>query len=316
MPRLASHSCVLGLAALLLGLCACAPTYSAFEIDRRLSKTLGAAQFHVGVREVAEAGQLALAIQRIDPDYPGLAEVKAQLGTEVEDLFATRPIGSNRARRYALDRPLAARIALYLPDRILDLFDIATFDAHAGPGAFADFHVTRAIQASAGGRVVGGIGLLPQRTLPGFQFQADFGAQVFGVGDQRFVGFLSGPSGLFSGAANLRGPHSPSDRFYQDFRDYWAIGGSATLAFAGAGAELHLVQMADFLLGFAGIDICNDDRSHTRGLNLLTSERDLLQELARIESTPDLMRDYARNREELHAPVRQQRQPSGASSPQ
>jgi hypothetical protein len=316
MPLPTPHWCVRGLAAaLLLALCACAPTYSAFEIDRRLSKTLGAAQFHIGVREVVEAGQLALAIERIDADYPGLAEVKSQLGIQVEDLFATRSIGSNRARRYTVERSLGARVALYLPDRILDFFDIVTFDVHAGPGAFADFHVTRAVQASAGGRVVGGIGLLPQRTLPGFQLQADVGAQVFGVGDQRFVGFLSGPSGLFSGAANLRGPHSPNDRFYQDFRDYWAIGGSATLAFAGAGAELHLVQAADFLLGFAGIDVCNDDRARTRGLNLLTSERDLLQELARIESTPELMREYERNREELHAPVRQG-QPSGASSPQ
>ena len=306
---------MLGLASVLIGLCACAPTYSAFEIDRRLSKTLGAAQFHVGVRELAEAGQLALAIERIDPEYPGLAEVKGQLGDQVEDLFATRPIGSNRARRYPLERSIPARVALYLPDRILDLLDVVSFDFHGGPGAFADFHVTRAVQASAGARVVGGIGLLPQRTLPGFQFQADLGAQVFGIGDQRFVGFLSGPSGLFSGAANLRGPHSPSDRFYQDFRDYWAIGASGTLGFAGAGAELHLVQAVDFLLGFGGVDICNDDRSHTRGLNLLTSERDLLQELARIESTPDLMREYDRNRVELHAPMRES-QPSGAASPQ
>src|SRR5262245_51003349 len=110
----------LPLALAALGLCACAPKYTAFEIDRRLSKTLGAAQFHVGVREVAEAGQLALAIERIDPEYPGLAEVKNKLGTEIEDLFVTRPIGSNRARRYALARPLGARIARYLPDRILD----------------------------------------------------------------------------------------------------------------------------------------------------------------------------------------------------
>jgi hypothetical protein len=190
-----------------------------------------------------------------------------------------------------------------------------TFDVHSGLGAFGDFHVTRAIQASAGARVVGGIGLLPQREVPGFQFQADVGAQVFGVGDQRFVGFLSGPSGVFSGAANLRGPHSPDDRFYQDFRDYWAIGASGTVGFAGGGADLHLVQAADFVLGFAGIDLCNDDRAHTRGLNLLTSERELLQELARIESTPELMREYERNREELHAPVRGA-QPSGGSSPQ
>jgi hypothetical protein len=304
---------VLGLLAA-LALCACAQSYNAFDIDRQLSKTLGAAQFHVGVRELAEAEQLALAIERIDAGYPGLGEVKQQLGHDVQDLFATRPIGSNFARRYPLERPIAARIALYLPDRILDLLDIATFDVHFGPGAFADVHATRAVQAALGARVVGGIGFLPQRTVPGFQFQADFGGQVFGVGDQRFVGFLSGPSGLFSGSANLRTPHSPSDRIYQDYRDYWSVGGSATAGVIGAGADLHLVQAADFVLGLAGIDICNDDRAHTRGLNLLTSELELLQDLARIESDADAMREYQLNREELHAPMRQGQTPGAPSS--
>ena len=56
----------------------------------------------------------------------------------------------------------------------------------------------------------------------------------------------------------------------------------------------------DFLLGFLTIDICNDDSAHTRGLKLLTSERDLLQELVRIQSSPALMQEYDLNREEMH----------------
>jgi hypothetical protein len=303
MGSLAARASLACLAIGMLAICACAPSYNAFEIDRRLSKTLGAAQFHVGLRELAEAGQLALAIERIDPQYPGLTEVKAKLDAGVEDLFATRPIGSNRARRYKIERPLAARIVRYLPDRVLDLLDIVSADVHSGLGAFVDVHATRAVQASAGARVAGGVGLLPHRAIPGFELLADAGVQVFGIGNQSFVGFVSGPSGIFTGSASLSGVNAPSDRFYQDFRDYWAIGFSGTVGLAGGGAELHPVQAVDFLLGFAGVDLCNDDTARTRGLRLLTSERDLLQELARIESSPELMLEYQSNREELHAPV-------------
>ena len=284
-----------------LGLCACTPTYTAFQIDRQLSKTLGAAQFHLGLRELPEAAQLARAIENIDPEYPGLAEVQAGLEGESQDLFASTPLGSNRARRKQIERSLAGRVVRYLPDRLSDLLDIVSIDAHSGAGAFADIHATRAAQIAGGARVVGGLGSYAPGNNLGFQLQADAGLFFMGLGQQRFTGFSAGPGGVFSGTATLRGVQRPGDRFYQDFRDYWSIGASGTAGFFGGGVELHPVQLLDFLLGLVAIDISNDDSSHTAPLRLLISEQDLLQELARIQSSDELVELYRRNRDKLQS---------------
>jgi len=290
------------IALICLGLCACAPKYSAFQIDRQLSKTLGAAQFHLGLREYAEAAQLARAIEDIDPEYPGLKEVYDVLGRESQYLFEATPLGSNRARRKPIERSLGQRIVRYLPDRFSDLFDVVSVDVHSGLGGFGDVHLTRAIQVVGGARVVGGLGSYSMGNVIGFQLQADAGAAVMGLGRHSFVGFIAGPGGVYSGSGALSGVQRPMDRFYQDYRDYWAIGGSATAGLFGAGAEIHPVQLVDFLLGWASIDLGNDDSARTAPLRLLTSERDLLQELARIRSSEDLIENYRRNRENLQSP--------------
>jgi len=289
------------LASVCLVLAACAPNYDAFQIDRQLSKTLGAAQFHLGLREYAEAAQLARAIEEIDPEYPGLAEVQAGLRSETDYLFRTTLIGSNRARRKPVERSFGQRALRYLPDRLLDLFDVVSVDAHSGFGAFGDVHLTRAAHGVLGARVAGGLGSYPQRNGVGFQLQADAGASFMGIGRHSFTGFVAGPGGVYTGLGELKGVHRPTDRFYQDFRDYWAIGGSATVGIFGGGAEIHPVQALDFLLGFAMIDIGNDDSSHTVPLRMLTSERDLLQDLARIRSSEELLARYRSNRDKLQS---------------
>jgi len=283
-------------------LAGCAPNYTAFQIDQRLSKTLGAAQFHLGLREYAEAAQLARAIENIDPEYPGLIEVNEGLKNRSEDLFAASLLGSNRARRKPIERSMGGRIARYLPDRLSDLFDIFTLDAHSGLGGFADVHATRAVQLVGGARVVGGLGSYSQRNAVGFQLQADAGAAAMGIGRHRFVGFIAGPGGVYTGTGDLSGVQQPMDRFYQDFRDYWGIGASATFGFVGASAELHPVQVVDFVLGWFGWDLTNDDSAYSAPLRLLTSERDLLQELARIRSSDSLTELYLRNRGKLQSP--------------
>ncbi len=283
-------------------LAACTPNYSAFQIDQQLSKTLGAAQFHLGLREYEEADQLARAIESIDPKYPGLDEVNQGLRNRSRDLFAASLLGSNRARRKQVERDISSRILRYIPDRISDLFDIVTLDAHSGIGGFGDVHLTRAIQFVGGARVVGGLGSYSKRNTIGFQLQADAGAAAMGIGRYRFVGFVAGPGGVYTGTGNTSGVQRPMDRFYQDYRDYWGIGVSATAGFVGAGVELHPVQVVDFLLGLVAIDVANDDSSHSAPLRLLTSERDLLQELARIRSSDELLERYLRNRDKLQSP--------------
>jgi len=52
----------------------------------------------------------------------------------------------------------------------------------------------------------------------------------------------------------------------------------------------------DFLLGFGGVDLANDDSATTAPLRLLNSERELLQDLARIQGSDEQLAAY-RNRD-------------------
>ena len=129
----------------------------------------------------------------------------------------------NRKLRPSVRRPLWARLLLFLPDRVLDLLDVVTFDVHFGLGAFADVHATRAIQASAGARTTGGLGLHDHRSL-GMKSQAEAGVSAILLGAQSYSGGLVGTSGALGAAGSSVGLHEPTDPLYQSFRDYWGVG--------------------------------------------------------------------------------------------
>ena len=288
---------LVGAIALALLCAACAPrVYPAFEVERRLSRTLGAARYHMGLREIPEAAQLIRALERIDPAYPGIDELRAALPTDARDEFASTLIGVNRSRRVYVDRGLFDRLIWYLPDRLLDLLDVVSVEVHSGAGGYVDLHLTRGAQLSGGARVVGGLGILPQRAIPGFGLQANAGLSAFGVPAERFYGVVAGPGGVFTGAVTLRGGQSPTARIYQDYRDFWSIGASATVGFFGGSADIRPVQLVDLFLGFVGLDIGNDDAARTRPLRLLISEVELLEELGQITASNESLAEYRASR--------------------
>jgi hypothetical protein len=47
----------------------------------------------------------------------------------------------------------------------------------------------------------------------------------------------------------------------------------------GFEADLHPIQLVDFLTGFVGIDLLHDDFAHTRGLSLGPADPTLLAEI-------------------------------------
>ena len=94
---------------------------------------------------------------------------------------------------------------------------------------------------------------------------------------------LGFPDGATSGSDDRIGVQGPMDPIYQDYRDFYSVGVGVTLMVLGARAEVHLVQIWDFLGGFVGFDIAHDDYATTRGLALTPRERGLLGALNRIE---------------------------------
>jgi len=129
-------------------------------------------------------------------------------------------------------RGLLTTVVLYVPNRVLDLFDVARAGVDVGPGIGVDLQVTKLVQARALSTLALGIGLQTLRHMP------------FRAGPEAAVGL--GPLG---GDAELGGWYrSPGDI---------RVGLHALLV--GAHVAVEPVEILDFVLGFVLIDIKDDD---------------------------------------------------------
>ena len=286
---------LLATCSLLLG--ACAHGRPPDRIEDLLSQAFQAAENHHEFDLDAEAAALLGAIAQVDPDFPGVQELSEDLDPDARAGMQRSLLGMNRKLRPSVQRPLWARLLLFLPDRVLDLLDVVTFDVHFGLGAFADVHATRAIQASAGARTTGGLGLHDHRSL-GMKSQAEAGVSAILLGAQSYSGGLVGTSGALGAAGSSVGLHEPTDPLYQSFRDYWGVGASVTAAILGAEIEFHPIQLADFLAGWFWIDFLRDDFAHTRALKLDYVEQRMVVELWQLQDSQELLQAYAAAKEQ------------------
>jgi hypothetical protein len=123
-------------------------------------------------------------------------------------------------------------VLMYIPNRVIDIFDVARFGVDVGPGIGIDGEATDALQARAIAQTSVGAGFQSFRHMP------------IQTGTQSALGV-----GPVSSDMQLGGWHrSPTD-----FR----LGAHAVLV--GAHAAIDPVEIADFVLGFLFIDIRDDD---------------------------------------------------------
>lgn len=280
---------------LVAALTACAPLRPPQEVSERLSRALQSADRYAAEGKKPEAFQLVSAVSAIDPEHEGLARFGDALTGE-QQLFDRPFLGSNKSLRPVTQRSTAAKILLYFPDRVLDLMDVVSVSAHVGPGAFIDVHATRAVQTAAGLRSVAGVGLHEGRSI-GLQTKAEAGLTVLAVGGLATSGATVGTSGVQSGSDGIFGLHSPKDKLYQEFRDYWALGASATVGLVGFDFDVHPVQLVDFLAGWLTIDFLHDDFAKTRGLKMANHDKAILTELADMRRSKKTMKAYTASKE-------------------
>ena len=259
-------------------LAGCASPTPPHEVDRLARAALTAAEGHLDEGNPGEAAELIDAVLAADPDHPLAVALREPLDVPERSTL----LGMNRARRAPVDRNLFSKVLLYLPDRVLDLCDIVSFDVHLGFGFWADVHATRALQAAAGTRSITGIGWHERRSL-GSRTQAESGLTVLALGAHASAGTLFGTSGVYGYRASIGGLHEPGDKPYLEIRDYWALGAAVTLAFVGLDFDFHPVQLADFAAGLFTVDFLNDDFARTRSLNLPRYERELIRDLLEAE---------------------------------
>jgi len=129
-------------------------------------------------------------------------------------------------------RGIIAGTLLYLPNRVVDLFDIAKFGVDVGPGIGIDVQATKFLQARAMWNLSVGVGFQGLRHLP---FQVGTVAAL-GVGPIGGVGSVGGWRRSDSGFR--LGLHVLID---------------------GAHAAVNPYEALDFVLGFLTIDIADDD---------------------------------------------------------
>lgn len=280
--RHAPRSVLASVAGLLLLAGACATPVPPHEVERLADATLEAAEGHLRDGNPAEAGYLTEAVLRADPGNPRAESLLARI--EAGGPILREPLlGSNQPLRAPTRRSPAVRALLYLPDRLLDLADVASLDLHLGFGLYANVHATRALQAALGVRGVTGVGWHERRSL-GLREQEDTGLVLVAFGAESTSGRTSGTSGIFSWAETLAGLQDPRDVLYQEVRDYWALGGAATVLVLGLDFDLHPLQVADFAAGWVGVDFLRDDFASTRALSLTRHEKELLRDLQEAAS--------------------------------
>ena len=152
------------------------------------------------------------------------------------------------------------RLALYLPNRVLDLMDVFTLNIGGGPTLHAELYATRACE------VGGGVGYTFQvikdhNRQYGYAALNGYGTYLpFATREdiERRPGSYFVPEEWI----NHEGVPDPSEPIYAPrtgIRDFWEIGASIGAVLVDATVSVHPVEILDAVLGFFFIDISGDD---------------------------------------------------------
>ncbi|MFT7464963.1 MAG: hypothetical protein ACI9EF_003323 [Pseudohongiellaceae bacterium] len=280
------------IALLSCGLPACTTTRSPRQVATVVRQQKRAMDAHFAVGEALPGLRIARGIDQFDPDLADFAGRLAAAPAEIRQQFGHDQLGVNVALRRPEQSGVLARVAWWLPDRLLDLFDVLSFDVRLGYGLAGDLHLTQGAALAAGAAGGIGVGWHEQRSL-GLRVGQYSGWRLGSDGAGFDWGFDAGTGERRIGGARREGGSYPEALIYQEWRDYWAVGVSAHVVLLGARLELHPVQLADFFGGWVGFDLGNDDQGGTRAVPLVgTSDIDLqtLRECLTDEPTMELWR--------------------------
>lgn len=152
---------------------------------------------------------------------------------------------------------LSGKLMMYIPNRVVDLFDIFSLEIKCGAAIGAEFRITRAFglggEIGATGSIVKGYnrqyGLALTQGMEGqVMFATGVDLQrpiVYGNVDRFWIYGSNFPL--------------PDDRIYKEkIRDYWAIELGA-VCLAGAKVSIHPLSFVDFFAGLILLDPEKDD---------------------------------------------------------
>jgi len=242
---------------------ACTTDRSPSQVNSVLQQQARSMAAHLAADEPLAGLRIARGLVPFDP---ALADFSARLAAapqEVRAQFEHERLGVNVSLRRDDEAGFWSRAAWWLPDRLLDLCDVVSFDLRLGYGLGVDLHATRAAQLGLG--AAGGIGLgwHEQRSL-GVRVAQYNGWRLGSAGGGFDWGFDVGTGERHVGGARREGGAQSEDLIYQEWRDYWSLGASAHALLLGVEVDLHPIELADFFGGLVGFDLGHDDQGTTR----------------------------------------------------
>jgi len=156
---------------------------------------------------------------------------------------------------------IGSKVALWLPNRIVDLFDIFSVSLGLGASVRAELMATEYCKVGGGSSWIGGLIKAHHRQygvgVRNGWYWSLIAAQQEAV---EMVGLTPGVHSYTQEVSDVDVP-MPTDvvfDFYEGDRDFWRIGGALGLLLEGE-LYIHPVEIADFITGIFFIDISADD---------------------------------------------------------
>lgn len=152
------------------------------------------------------------------------------------------------------------KVALYIPNRIVDLTDLFSVGIGVGGTARAELMATELI------KVGGGYDFGTFRAYKDWNRQYGFGMQkgwywaLVSAGEESTNRYntIGSVDEYYQGCAGIPLPNEPIYDYYMGKRDFWRIGGALGFIVEGE-VYVNPIEWVDFLTGLVFIDIRQDD---------------------------------------------------------
>jgi len=278
MKKLILRTAVVLLSAMMYN-CSSAPTFQ--EINAKSNEMYDLAMDMEKNGKQEEALRLMVILSGLYGDDPKVKDYISKASAETkEEVMNDGMIGFNKGIRAKVTPTTMEKVLWYIPDRILDLVEVFDIWVNLGPQLGLGYKLTGALQAEAfvGGYVGVGYG---QKKMLGLKTEGRSALVIGPFGPVATAGSSIGTGG-FQFGAGMEVFHTPSKALYQDMKDYWGIGGRVGVVYLGVEAEIHPIELVDFLGGIFLFDPLNDDFATTRSLKFTSRQRDVVKSYVSI----------------------------------
>lgn len=268
---------------IVIGLAGCA-TFNQEIYDRSFNEIKKKAQNYLDEGKYPQTIFLSKALLDAEPDDDeAQVFIKKALDAKpnLSVLTKKKLLGSNMSNRvHNDDFGWLGKIALYIPNRLLDMIDLITLEVGpsigVGASAYATKYVAAGAQISAGQAMVG----FNRRHLSARATVDDF-IEIFPFEARTFMETRAYTGGVYAVTQHSAGLKRPTDKMYQRTRDFWAIGAQAQIPSMGIRLEIHPLEIVDLFAGLAFFDPLNDDLGVSKGFKISRSDRQAMAKLAK-----------------------------------